>query len=69
MCKALENDEITVSGDEVRELCDLVDNVLAFRRAQALLKEAGTDASFLEPHMHRACERLEQLSNRMLERN
>ncbi|MFM0696520.1 hypothetical protein PQQ64_30135 [Paraburkholderia graminis] len=68
MCEA-RKDEITVSGDEVRELCDMVDDLIAYRRVQKLLAEAGTDASFLEPCTRRACERLEQLSNRMQERN
>lgn len=68
MCEA-RKDEIAVSHDEVTDLCDLVDNLIAYRRVQKLLAEAGTDAGFLEPLMHRACERLEQLSNRMIERN
>jgi hypothetical protein len=68
MCQA-KKDEITLSGDEVRDLCDLLDTMLALRQAQRQLSAAGSDVGFIEPIVYRTCERMEQISQRWLERN
>jgi hypothetical protein len=67
MCEA-RKDEITLSGGEVRDLCDLLDTMLVLRQAQRQLAAVGSDVGFIEPIVYRTCERMEQISQRMLDK-